>query len=625
MNAMNKRDTVLKSVVESRDKTKEALHETQLIQKSTQLDYSQLLEKYQRSQQELESQKKLLNQYHSQVNNLQSQLATAEENAKKSYEQKEELKQLLTKEEQISLNHKEKFAQTSILLDEARKKLKTKETINEQCVNAIVDCKLESKISEVVSKNKEQLKTFQDQLHSNAQLSNQLASLNLKYNELQEIHAGREKEFELLVSKHQETLQQLEKLISENQSLTYSLDKKEIELSTFKYRHQPKDTTELELSISSLEQNLKSAKKEKDDMVHNWLKLQQANTTLKKEVQRLTLENDFLQTQRTVHYTSQGMVNNEIKEMKKDSFEVNMQMTKLHVELERIRPRIKELEERNKMLETQLVNREYTSQDSQNHFGDMMHLLKSEIHRVTNDKLHLQKDQLQNGKSYCVLEQKYILKKELLEKLKKEKIGLLKQNQLFKFKIDMLTKKVKELKQDWKHLNELGVNHYNRQKDTMQKKIEGSFTEDYQVVDLPALKLRIETLTLENKHLLSQVDLAKSQAMTAEKKQLSLEKQIGSLNMQLHTLEKEASSLQSSFQDMAQRADWAEKICAFMESQFKEFAPNRKLDFSYLRNSVSEPSASLLSAFHSRSTYSTSLEELPPLKSSKKIEFIQQT
>ncbi|KAJ1497336.1 hypothetical protein HMI56_005679, partial [Coelomomyces lativittatus] len=51
MNAMNKRDTVLKSVVESRDKTKEALHETQLIQKSTQLDYSQLLEKYQRSQQ----------------------------------------------------------------------------------------------------------------------------------------------------------------------------------------------------------------------------------------------------------------------------------------------------------------------------------------------------------------------------------------------------------------------------------------------------------------------------------------------------------------------------------------------------------------------------------------------
>jgi hypothetical protein len=82
-------------------------------------------------------------------------------------------------------------------------------------------------------------------------------------------------------------------------------------------------------------------------------------------------------------------------------------------------------------------------------------MLKTEIRRLYQDRQNVVKARLQDDKSSCVLERKYILVKEAYDKLKAERQEVKTQNFEFKYRAEEMEKRYNDLKIQYQHFAEV--------------------------------------------------------------------------------------------------------------------------------------------------------------------------
>ena len=82
-------------------------------------------------------------------------------------------------------------------------------------------------------------------------------------------------------------------------------------------------------------------------------------------------------------------------------------------------------------------------------------MLKTEIRRLYKDKNTIQKVRLQDERSSSVIERKYLLAKEKLDKLQVERHEMLKNNFDLKCRYEDVEKKYRELKSEYKNFSEM--------------------------------------------------------------------------------------------------------------------------------------------------------------------------
>ncbi|ORZ35342.1 hypothetical protein BCR44DRAFT_108391, partial [Catenaria anguillulae PL171] len=192
-----------------------------------------------------------------------------------------------------------------------------------------------------------------------------------------------------------------------------------------------------------------------------------------------------------------------------------------------------------------------------------------------------------------VLEQKFQLTCEILEKTREDKAALQKQNAELKQRCDAWAQRVDEVKAQWRKLAEMGEKRVKRGDPGQLQNGNG----DYEIVDVPGLKLRNETLTLENKHLTEEVELLNAKISELESAKLTLESTQSHLAMQLRAFENQANLSAAALTGATQRAVRAEQLSAFLEVQLKDAKPNVRIDYSVVQKEEFSPSPALQSMF----------------------------
>ncbi|KAI9141646.1 hypothetical protein BKA69DRAFT_1073316 [Paraphysoderma sedebokerense] len=138
------------------------------------------------------------------------------------------------------------------------------------------------------------------------------------------------------------------KMYHEANVLVYRLEKKELECNTLKIKvAQKPPIIETPVQQITLEKEIQSIKDEKANLQKSWLKLQQDNMNLQSQIGKLVKENNFFVTQLGIKDTIREKTDAEIDADKKEIFEKNIAITKLTIELQKLRPVIEQLKNRN--------------------------------------------------------------------------------------------------------------------------------------------------------------------------------------------------------------------------------------------------------------------------------------
>ncbi|KAJ3359040.1 hypothetical protein GGF32_009652 [Allomyces javanicus] len=616
MSAMTKRDQTLLDVAKAKDATNEDLIETRNVLQNTTLQNERTQLKLEETEQQADQFRKLYDVTRLELETLRAAHdkkcidAHQAQTAASQYEQElvEERKTLARLREEVD-RQRVQLAQLQANLHDRDRRDQVR--ANEDFAAQVIQQQTSRTEREVQSKDR----SLAQEINGNIELRNENAKLVLEVEALKEQLDSQQREKTLLHSKTGQVTQQAEQLHYENQLLLYRLEKKDMELSSLKLKDAPADLRPLEIVVQNLEKELAAIKKDKDQMQVAWLRTQQSNAQLQEQVKKLQEENDFLETQSTVNTTARTKISNEVKDMKRDTFEQNMHMTKLYVELQRLRPKVRELEERNAILEAQLANCTLDLEESAHNTQTAVHLLKHDVRRIANDKANLVRSRMYDERAFRALEQKFQVTKEVLEKVKADKQALLRQNLDLKAKADAWSAKVVELTNQWKKLDELGGMHVGRRSHAhaaaaaaavhagrasaeagnAEGGVEG--VAEYEIVDVPAIKLRNQTLTLENRHLQGEIDLSHQRIAELQDRLVQVEEAHANLTLRVKSLEKTVASQNLTIHALTHRAHRAERIATVLEVQVKDARPNTHIEYDVPDHMDIEPSTTLLAEF----------------------------
>ncbi|KNE71472.1 hypothetical protein AMAG_15698 [Allomyces macrogynus ATCC 38327] len=206
-------------------------------------------------------------------------------------------------------------------------------------------------------------------------------------------------------------------------------------------------------------------------------------------------------------------------------------------------------------------------------------------------------------RAFRALEQKFQVTKEVLEKVKADRRALLRQNLDLKAKADAWSAKVVELTNQGKKLDELGGMHVGRRNHAHACRVsgcEGGGAEgvaEYEIVDVPAIKLRNQTLTLENRHLQGEIDLSHQRIAELQDRLVQVEEAHANLTLRVKSLEKTVASQNLTIHAVTHRAHRAERIATVLEVQVKDARPNAHIEYDVPDHMDIEPSTTLLAEF----------------------------
>ncbi|KAJ1544932.1 hypothetical protein HK096_006980 [Nowakowskiella sp. JEL0078] len=310
-------------------------------------------------------------------------------------------------------------------------------------------------------------------------------------------------------------------------------------------------------------------------------------------------------------------------------------------------------------------------------------MLKTEIRRLYDDRRDIRQARMTDEKSACVLERKYILCREMVEKTKSEKYDLQKQNFELKTRMDEMEKRYFEAKLQLKKYTQITVKNiseiasrisdpkrktqvsawndssntefHDNNNVTCQKplwtslqstpigiidpSIKNTTPESNRSIDLSvnsqnssnnklnvilpdfqSMRLKIESLSSERQFFCNESELLKHNIEQLTKTIAVQERQMASKELRTRKSENELKQHQQMVSTLTKRLNRAEKIAAMIERQFKDAKPNTKIDYSPLINI--EPSTQLLAALLPRDTPSpTQIEsQVSTIKTNPKIE-----
>ncbi|TPX65655.1 hypothetical protein SpCBS45565_g05040 [Spizellomyces sp. 'palustris'] len=393
------------------------------------------------------------------------------------------------------------------------------------------------------------------------------------------------------------------------------------------------------MELQSVQKELAAAHAENERLQNLWLQSQKSNLKGKESTTALEKDNQFFKTQLGITDTIRAKTANEIAEAKKEAIEQKLEASKLYNELKKLQPVLEELKTKNVALEKQLIEaRTQLEENGLNHTTSSQ-MLKTEIRRLYADRSDVRKARMADERATHGLERKYVLAREMVDKLKAERYELQKTNYELKNRAEQMERRYFDAKAQSRRnvegsKSDLGTRISSAESKSTDRPAWASFSSTpgggvdknakeppptittpggrsviqgihengkeqlNDIPDLQAWRLKIETLTSERQYLMNENDMLKHRTSELSSRVATLEKHLADMQQRWKTLEREREQQQAQLKTFVNRCSRAEKVAAHLEKQFKEARPNSKIDYQMLTEA--EPSTQLLAALMPR-------------------------
>lgn len=618
LGAMGKRDETLQTVQDAQSKLRSQLSDTESKLRSSKLekeDVEKRLFSKEIETQNLSSQiLALKNQISQMENRTKDSRSGAQEVQAAETMYRQEIKKI-TKETQ---NAQEELHRKTVVISDLKSKI--------HLMKEEFDAKMKHDFIVQIAKKEESLKESTEsqiqvavRMHErdNTNIRHENAQLKLQIRELEEKLVNAVDSKSKIQYRYDEVHSHYVKLYEEAKHLIYALERKEHDINYLKSKvmenNENDKTRSLQMSILRLQKEVSAAKIANDRLQTMWLESQKENLKTKEVIQTLTAESTFLKTQLGITDVIKSKTLQQTGEAKKEGIESKFEAAKLYSELKKLQPIIDELREKNAVLERQLIESRLQVEEVQLNDTTTTHMLKAEIRRLNQDRASVMKSRLTDEKSSSVLERKYLMTKEMLEKMKAERHELQKSCFEMKCRAEDMEKRYKELKSQYKHFADVARRHSQAGSSHSQKAAWASLSstpggtlsrngepvpspfvkgedvsmnepESDQIPDFEAWRLRLGSLTTERDFLKSENDALKRRLESTENKNNSLERYKSDTSSRLKSSDVMTKNAQQQLESIQIRCKRAEKLAAYIEKQFKDAKPNTKIDYQLVSN-----------------------------------------
>ncbi|KAI8855304.1 hypothetical protein BC829DRAFT_359316 [Chytridium lagenaria] len=390
------------------------------------------------------------------------------------------------------------------------------------------------------------------------------------------------------------------------------------------------------MAIAKLQKDLETAKAETDRMQNMWLEAQKENLKSKDDIAKLTSDNLFLKTQLGITETIRGKTVEEVESARKETFEQKMESSKLYAELRKLQPLIEEYRQKIITLEQHLTESRLQLEETHVNSLNATNMLKTEIRRLYEDRKEVRRTRMLDEKSNQGLERKYMLAKEMVEKLKAERHELQRTAFELKVRADEMEKKyfdaqimAKRMAEQagrtvgeittrlalrslrflsiifsLKNVQTKGASLASEKSSSksavsdVSQELPGRFVSRPStinlILDFHSWKLKIESLTCERAFLVNENSMLKTKVEDLLVKIAKSERNLSQTQQRLKNFDKDLKNAQNYNKMMSSRYQRAERVAASIERQFKEARPNTRIDYSLMTEA--EPSTQLLAA-----------------------------
>ncbi|KND03985.1 uncharacterized protein SPPG_01433, partial [Spizellomyces punctatus DAOM BR117] len=472
--------------------------------------------------------------------------------------------------------------------------------------------------------------------HDNADLRIEMRALQTMVSELRQERDAFKDRYEQINSHYV-------RLYDESKHIIYALERKEHDVNMLKsqiHEHKRVDKSSsylMELQI--VQKELAAAHAENERLQNLWLQSQKSNLKGKESATALEKDNQFLKTQLGITDTIRAKTANEISEAKKEAIEQKLEASKLYNELKKLQPVLDELKTKNVALEKQLIEARTQLEENDLNHTTSSQMLKTEIRRLYADRSDVRKARMADERATHGLERKYVLAREMVDKLKAERYELQKANYELKNRAEQMERRYFDAKAQSRRNTEgsksdIGTRISSAESKSTDRPAWASFASTpgggvdknakeppptittpggrsviqgtqengkeqlNDIPDLQAWRLKIETLTSERQYLMNENDMLKHRTSELSSRVATLEKHLADMQQRWKTLEREREQQQAQLKTFVNRCSRAEKVAAHLEKQFKEARPNSKIDYQMLTEA--EPSTQLLAALMPR-------------------------
>lgn len=436
--------------------------------------------------------------------------------------------------------------------------------------------------------------------------------------------------------------------------MVYSLKRSEYDAQTLKNFINSKvdESIAPKLVAQSLTTEVNDLKNESYKFQNLWIDSQKEILKLKEALAKNQKEQTYLGTKLGISTTINEKASDEIEFAKGLAKDFQQDSSKLYNQMTKLQSQISDLKKRNSLLELKLEESRLQLEEGDVKQEKSTHMLKTEIRRVYKERKFLEKDIIEDKKFSQTMEVKHRLASEMVERLKTQRNVLQKENYQLKEKTKDLEKKNNESILLMKRYAESGGaitsslvatsnshksrNNNNQNNDTPLwavfdassgggslghkkenfpsfksdatiEKTKSNVSEIRELPDFESWRLKIESLSSENEFLRNENKKIRSQLDETLRKCNQFERQVTEISRNLKSLEEQEQKMRLGFDDATRRCARAEFVAAHLETQFKDFKPNIKIDYQML--SQAEASIQLVAALLPRDSPDFRIED----------------
>ncbi|KAI9005948.1 hypothetical protein BC832DRAFT_531037 [Gaertneriomyces semiglobifer] len=369
-----------------------------------------------------------------------------------------------------------------------------------------------------------------------------------------------------------------------------------------------------------IKRELEEKRKENERLQNLWLEAQKKGLAEKEGRKAVDGENEFLRTRLNIQETVKEKTEEVVKAAREEALEHKQEAAKLYMELKKSRVLIEELREANTVYERQLIETRARLEETYVTSDTASQMLKGEIRRLQGDRAALRKARIVDEKSTNGLERKYVLAREMVEKLRKERTELMKANWELKGKVEELERFVARFQSSvaqtssnanatpqrppWASLvSTPGGNMDKAAREPHPSLTNPSYNgpstphslltkptdttpDPHTLPDIESWRLKIDTLTRERSYLLSESQTLRSTIASLQSQLQNLTTTVQSLYPLRDKYQQLKSEMQTQQQMMQRKLDRAHALCAGLERQLRDAAPNRKVEYRVVDGEV---------------------------------------
>ncbi|KAL3899001.1 MAG: hypothetical protein SGCHY_002347 [Lobulomycetales sp.] len=339
--------------------------------------------------------------------------------------------------EKIEKHHelaKQELHRKNLIVSELKNKLdRVKEDFNSNAKVEAIEKFAKTHDSIEVAAERRVLKAEQEAARDNYQLRHKNAELNAKLHEMEGRIAVFDSSYNTLKSQYDKVHEHYVKLYNDAKHIVYTLERKEHDVNYLKSvingSEESDQTRKLKMNISLLQKELASSDTANHRLQTMWTDSQKEIFKIKQQLIDSGTDKSILSSKMGINEIVKGKAMEQLEESKKEGMEVKLENNKLVKESRKLRQQVDDLRHKN----------------------TNTHMLKTEIRRLHQDRQAVVRSRLQDDKSSSVLERKYILVKEALDKLKTERQEIKLSNFELKCRAEDMEKRYNDLKNQYQH------------------------------------------------------------------------------------------------------------------------------------------------------------------------------